>query len=195
MESKDTNQVLNLDSFSYNSINPFINQIMLHITENKTSATASAVGTKEVLNEKTGELEPMKMLFLKKITKITDHQEFCKVYLGSFKHFFHLPNSAVNLLEYIMTNIQYGSDRICLHVATVVDETGFTKSGIYKSIIKLLSANIIAKADKRNCYFINPSVLFKGERITLINEFVNASGIEFEKTTKKIKNGTVPKNI
>ena len=47
-----------------------------------------------------------------------------------------------------------------------------SRTGCYRALLQLLEVGIIAKADQEGCYFINPTIAFKGDRITLIKQYI-----------------------
>ncbi len=78
----------------------------------------------------------------------------------------------MKLFEYIMSNICYSHDRICILPGDVKEKLNLSRSGCYRGILQLLEAGVIAKADQEGCYFLNPTVAFKGDRITLIKQWI-----------------------
>lgn len=171
-----------LKSYKYHGENPFIDQVIEHI---HTKKYRKAVGSKvqEVLNEETGVLEQQKVLVLGK-QQTVDSQEFYKVYQGQIKSFFKLSSNTMKLFEYIMQNIPYSKDRICLYQPDVTDKLKMSRTTAYRAILQLLEGGIIARADSDNCYFINPIVAFKGDRITLVTQYIK----EQEKNSRSIDN-------
>lgn len=45
-------------------------------------------------------------------------------------------------------------------------------STVYRSITQLIEKKLLAKADMTGCYYINPQIFFKGDRIILLNEYI-----------------------
>jgi hypothetical protein len=189
MDTKSVDEKLTLNSFNYNSINPFIQEAVVHIKESNSKSKMAGIGNLQVLDEDSGELKNQRILYLKNTKQVEDKQEWYKMYFGSISRFFHLSKSTGLLWEYLIKNISYNNDRVCIDIASVVDETGMTRSCVYKCLVRLLEAQFIAKAEKKNCYFINPGIAFKGERITLIQEYVlKQDKILTDPIKKKIEN-------
>ena len=161
-----------LKDFEYHNMNPYVPAVVEHISE-KTYRKASGLKWEQVLNENTGELERKTHLVLGEQKKV-DSQEFYKVYNGAIKSFYNLSNKSMDLFDYIMTHIKYGNDRICISSDAIKENKGMSKSTCYRCLIQLLNAQIIAKASTEGCYYINPAIAFKGDRITLVKQYINS---------------------
>lgn len=158
------------EGFEYNSSNPFIASIVEHIED---SRHRKVIGHsfQDVVDKPTGNLTKQKILVLGE-QKIVDKQEYSKLYMGEIGRFFGLSKKALLLLDYIMTNIKYGEDKICLYYPDVQDRLKLIRSTMYSCISQMIKAQIIAKASTNGCYYINPAVVFKGERIALVKQFI-----------------------
>lgn len=159
-----------LTDFNYHSQNPFIQEVAQYISNIK---YRKAIGSKyqQVLNEDTGELENQKVLVLGDKTTV-DKQQYYKVFYGSIKSFFGLSSNSMKLFEYIMEQIAHGKDKICLPLGDAMETTKMPRTSMYRATIQLLDVGIIAKADREGCYYINPTVAFKGDRVRLVKEYV-----------------------
>lgn len=162
---------MGLFKYPFNSINPFIPDIADDIVEKKTRKVAG-YKFQDVVNPDTGEVDTQTMLVLG-TRKEVDKAEFAKLFKDSFASFYGLSKSSLILLDYIMDNIRYNNDRICLVVIDVVEQKGMGYSTVYRSIAQLIENKLLAKADRNGCYYINPKVFFKGDRIILFNEYIN----------------------
>jgi len=154
----------------FHSYNPFIEDVVEHITETK-RRKVSGWKWEGILDEMTGAINQRPMLVLGDI-KVLDSASFYKVYIGEIKSFFGLSNSSMELFEYIMKNIKFDSDKICITVDIIKSDKSMAKSTIYRAIDQLLDKKVIAKADMPGCYYINPKIAFKGDRITLVKQYV-----------------------
>ncbi len=164
-----TDTKLTFKDYIYHTENPFLSEVIEHISDKR---YRKAVGHKfqQVLNEGTGELEDQKVFILGE-QKQVDKQEYYKVFYGAIKTFFQLSKGTMSLFEYIMTSITYSHDRICILHGDVKEKIGMSRSVCYRSVLQLLEVGIIAKADREGCYFINPTIAFKGDRIMLVREY------------------------
>lgn len=158
-----------LKEFKFNSTNPFIKDVMVQITETKYRKMAGTA-KQHLVNPETGEVTTQTMLVLGDKKRV-DQAEFTKVYSGSMQKFFGLSKTAWLLFEFIMDYIKYNDDKICLYIPQIIEDFKVSKPAIYRAIKSLLNAEIIARADTFNCYYINPNLVFKGDRITLIQQY------------------------
>lgn len=167
-------------------MNPYISEVIEYISEKK---YRKKIGHKweQVLNEDTGELEKRQNLILGQQKKV-DEQEWYKVYDGAIQRFYGLSKSTTTVFQYIMKNIQYGNDRICIPPSDIITQTGMALSTYYRCIVQLLNVQIIAKAEKDGCYYINPAIAFKGERITIVEQYIRDRKVEDNKF-KRLSDG------
>ncbi len=160
-----------INQYHFNDENPFISEVLEQIITKK---HRKIIGTKfqDVLSEDgSGELVKQKLLVLGDQKKV-DKQQFIKIFVNAISGFFDLSKGSSRLLEYIMDSITYNHDRICLLPSDVKEKIGMSRSACYRAILELLQATIIAKAQREGCYFINPTMIFKGDRITLVNQYL-----------------------
>lgn len=167
-EEKETNhpKPLNFNVLPYNSTNPFINQVVDSI---KTKNSKKTIGTqwREVLDQTTGELKKEQILVLGENKKV-DQAEWYKMYNSSIASFYDLPKSCMKIFDFIMKTINFDEDKVCLHPKKLEQELNLSIVTVYKALSLLIDRKIIAKADTPTCYFINPNIAFKGDRILLI---------------------------
>lgn len=159
-----------IKEFGYNEINPYLPAVVEHISEKK-YRKASGIKWEQVLNEDTGELERRQNLILGQQKKV-DSQEWYKVFNGTIKRFYGLNPATMDVFEYIMENIRYNTDKICIPPADIITNSKMSISTYYRSIVQLLNAQILAKAEKEGCYYINPAIAFKGDRITVVEQYI-----------------------
>jgi hypothetical protein len=158
-----------LKQYPYNTTNPFMSDVVTHITSKK---VRKAVGHtyQDVLNYETGELEKQKILVLGE-SKELDKQLYYKTYYDSIKSFFGLSKAALSIFDYIMRNIKKDNDKICLVVSDILDEVEISSATVYRGLAQLIEANIIAKTTFDACYYINPNIAFKGDRIAVVKQY------------------------
>jgi len=157
---------LGFNVLPYNSTNPFVQQ-MVESVETKTSKKTIGTQWRNVLDETTGELKKEQILVLGENRKV-EKSEWYKMYYSSIASFYDLPKSCMKIFDFIMKNIPYGSDKICLHPKKLENELDISLVTVYKALALLINRKILAKADTPTCYFINPNIAFKGDRLLLI---------------------------
>lgn len=159
--------------FKYNSINPFIGPIIEHVQDSKHRKVIGH-SWQEVLDKPTGTLNKQKILVLGE-QRVVDDEQYCKLYMGQMRSFFGLSKKSLLILEYIMDNIKYGEDRICLYYPDIQQKIAIIRSTMYGCLNQLLKVGIIARASTPGCYYINPAVVFKGDRIAIVQQFIRES--------------------
>lgn len=176
---------MSISDFDYHNVNPFLDGVVQQVAPAKTSKVA---GWKfqDVLNINTGELEQQRMMVLATRREV-DKREFAKIYYGQFKEFYGLSKSSLTLIDYIIKNIRYSNDRICLIVSDIIEQTDLSYTTVYRSLTQLLESKILAKAEKTGCYFINPQIFFKGDTITLINQYIKNDKRQTPIQNKRLK--------
>ena len=179
METMNRNQT---SSEVYHSSNPFITPIVQQIQDSKNRKIVGH-SFQDVVDTGTGNIMKQKILVLGE-QKVVDKQEYSKLYMGQIQRFFGLSKSCLRLLDYIMDNIRYGEDRICLFYPDVKEKLDISKGIMYSSIRKLIEVDIIARANTKGCYYINPAVVFKGDRVALVQQWVvDSTPSEYEMET------------
>lgn len=178
---------MSLKKYPYNVTNPFLNDVVTHIKGKKVQ---KAVGVKyqDVLDHDNGALVKQKMLVLGE-KKELDSQLYYKTYYGAIKSFFGLSKSSMALFDYIMQNIKKNNDRICLTVSDIQLELKISHATVYRCVAQLIEANILAKTTFDTCYYINPTIAFKGDRIALVKQFY------LKKEPTKIPKESVQKSL
>jgi len=136
-------------------------------------------GSHAVVNTDTGELEDS--LNIARI-KWVEPDQFVKVYLAQHNVFFDLGKSAQRCCEYLMTAMgrreSIGNDCIVLYheeFKEYFDSRGQTKGTSPNSynlgMRELADKRLIAKAHRRDHWFINPTIIFNGDRARFTTEF------------------------
>ncbi|MES2382428.1 MAG: replication/maintenance protein RepL [Bacteroidota bacterium] len=161
---------MGLTNYPFHSSNPFLSGIVDDIVVKKTRK-AAGFKFQDVVDQDTGEVNTQTMLVLS-TRKEVDKSEFAKVFRNQFAMFYGLSKSSLDLMDYISDNIRYNNDRICIVIVDVVEQKKMGYSTVYRSITQLIEKKLLAKADMTGCYYINPQIFFKGDRIILLNEYI-----------------------
>lgn len=106
-----------------------------------------------------------------------DQSEFIKIYSSQIKVYFDLSQTAFKLFFVLIGMMQnnIGKDKLYINQTIVYElsqEYGkpITRSVYYRALDELLNKRIIAKAKSRYIYYINPHILFNGDRARFIKE-------------------------
>lgn len=102
-----------------------------------------------------------------------DEEKFTKLYLSQFSAFFDLGKQGLKVFGYIMNELKPNKDEFHFRLDKCQQYTNYkTKMSIYQGLAQLLECEIIARADYDGYYFINPLVIFNGNRITYTRTYV-----------------------
>lgn len=170
---------MKLQDFPINEENPFVEQavqeVSRHIVKRKVNSTAdSEKAILKAVNPYTGE----ELGTTSYVTqKLVDEDKFTKIYLAQFKAFFNLSQTGIRVFGYVMQCMKPSKDSIAFSLADCMEYTGYkAKSSIYKGMAELLNSEIIARSKDDWRYFINPLIVFNGNRVAFVNEYIKANG-------------------
>ena len=126
------------------------------------------VVTKKVINQlldpKTGEVFEVLQAGEE---KVIDSLPFVKVYYDMIS--FMVKCSCVSTIKlslYIMNDLEYKDSYVYLRCTEVCKDLGWnSRATFYKALKGLIEANVIAKSEIANLYYVNPNMVFNGSRI------------------------------
>lgn len=102
-----------------------------------------------------------------------DEEKFAKVYLSQFSAFYDLPKSSIKVFGFILNELKPNSDYFYFHIDDAMKATGYKgKNTIITALASLVKNGIIARSNKHYKFFINPLVVFNGNRITFAKSYV-----------------------
>lgn len=104
--------------------------------------------------------------------KKVDADEFTKIYHRKIKSMLDLSNKAIKLIIYIASKLEKNGLQIDFDIDDCISTCDFSRATIYRLLAELLKYNVIARSSKRNyVYFINPVVMFNGQRLKVFEEY------------------------
>ena len=102
-----------------------------------------------------------------------DPDMFAKLYISQLGALWDLKKPALKILSYLLTILPPNKDKILFDAKECLEYCGWTSHrSIYPGLIGLLNANIIARTEKSYFYYINPSIVFNGSRVTFVTTYV-----------------------
>jgi hypothetical protein len=102
-----------------------------------------------------------------------DEAQFAKVYISQFAAFWELTKPAIRVFGYILTALKPKSDSFFFNLQLCKEHTGYnTNKSIFEGITALIDCNIIARSSNHNIYFINPLVVFNGDRVSFAKTYI-----------------------
>lgn len=180
MTSETSNNVTTkkLSEFTKNNENPFLENALEVINRNivqKTKMTKNA-GESAILkavDDKTGEILGH-TAFIRQIE--VDEDQFAKFYLNGFKAFFDLKPASIKVFGFILKQLKPNKDTFDFSLEDCIGDTEYTKQTIYRGLTELLNNEIIARGRFEYQYFINPMIVFNGNRVTFAKTYVRKKG-------------------
>lgn len=99
-------------------------------------------------------------------------RECPKIYRQYIDIFKRISIRGFSVFSYILEKIRPERDRFYFLIGECMQYTGYkSKKTIYAGLTELLCAGIIARGYVDTVYFINPLILFKGNRSMYLNEY------------------------
>ena len=175
MAKKD---ITKLSDFPLNRENPFLKQAVQEVDKHvvhkwKNTAGSDKKAVLTVVNPDSGEIMGQ-TTFMRQIE--VDEDQFAKLYLTQFQAFFDLTTAGIRVFGYIMTCMRPRNDMVFFDLEDCKAYTKYnSKVSIYKGLAELVSGGIIARGRSDNLYFINPLIIWNGDRVRFVNEYVKKS--------------------
>lgn len=171
---KVLNKMVKLSDMPVYEDNPFNEALITKLNSTgKTKFTQfMAVGNKEIIDKATGEVMDSTGHMVMGRQKVVDSDEFTKVYFKELKNSLNASKGDMQVLIYLSNNLEYNQNFVLFDIDDCIKQTMLSDTTIYRSLANLCDAGIIARSDKFYKYFINPVMMFKGDRITLVDEYI-----------------------
>lgn len=135
-------------------------------------------GKQAVIHRDTGEVQEDQLAVAR--IKWVEAEQFVKVYTANMAVFFDLSKPAQRVCEFmvdVMSKRQFmGQDQIPLYIDDYINfcqETnrkGANKQSFNIGMRELATKALVAKSSRRDNWFINPAVIFNGDRARFITE-------------------------
>ena len=168
MENK---KAVKLTDFQKNEENPFMKQAIEGIENHVVKKYKSNSG---------GDKRAVVALFIRQIE--VDEEQFTKLYLSNFAAFFDLSQAAIRVFGYFMTCMKPKNDLIIFNRKKCLEYTKYkTDKAVYKGLAELVKAEIIARGPADNLWFINPLIVFNGDRVTFAKTYVRKKTLAAQK--------------
>ncbi|ENL6781643.1 hypothetical protein AB5Q74_003538 [Salmonella enterica] len=156
-------------------LNPFCFETELKIETRKRNLTVSR-GTELIERKNTSKTYFANIVH----TQEVDKEEFIKLYTSQIKAYFDLTKTAYKVFFIFLRIYQdaigkdhfYLSCKKAMSLAEKIDHFALSESIFYRGIKELIEKRIIAKTNEKNWYFINPAIVFNGDRARFVSEIV-----------------------
>lgn len=102
-----------------------------------------------------------------------DEERFAKVYLNQFASFWDLPSTAIRVFGYVINILKPKQDSFTFDLEDCIAYTKYkTKKSVFEGLSALIECGIIARGNRHYKYFINPLVVFNGDRVAFTRMYV-----------------------
>jgi hypothetical protein len=102
-----------------------------------------------------------------------DEERFAKIYLSQFAAFWELSKPAIRVFGFILTMLKPKHDSFILRMDACLQYTGYKSTKeIFTGLSALMEAGIIARSNYDFEYFINPLIVFNGDRVTFAKTYI-----------------------
>jgi len=159
------------------AMNPFRSEVVKNTVSGTRAiyASPSSENTFAMVSRTTGE-DLGNIAFGKRVT--VDKTHFLKVYANGIKMFLNLKKPGIKVFmivfDKLMENKNYQADSVDLVYSMLDDiiKQDIGRSTFYNGIRELKKANFLAPSFQEGKYWINCDYVFRGERLTLVNEYI-----------------------
>jgi len=102
-----------------------------------------------------------------------EEEKFAKVYLSQFVAFWELSKPAIRVFGYILSVLKPKQDNFYFIMEDCLKYTGYShRNHVLTGLSNLIECSIIARSSNSVRYFINPLVVFNGDRVTFAKTYV-----------------------
>lgn len=182
---------LSLLNFPVNEDNPFLRQTVEEVSNHivKKWTTNGGTSRNAILTAVDSDNKPVGHTTFVRQRKV-DSEKFTKIYTEFFKAFFDLTQAGIRVFGYIMQSMKPSKDTVVFSYSDCMKYTGYkAKGSVYKGIAELLRGGIIARTKEEWLFFINPQIIWNGDRVSFINDYIkvtdNAKHIQNKAKTSK----------
>ena len=108
-----------------------------------------------------------------KIRQKAEHDIFTKIFRDSIPQIMELSRTAQTLMWYIIYSLPHDKGYVVIDNMTVMDFCKFkTRKSVRDGVIELLEKNFLARTTVPKKFWVNPLVMFNGNRIVYANEYI-----------------------
>jgi len=152
---------------------------MVHATKRQ------AIHQMEVVDKTTGEVSDVHTTFLS--VKPVDEDQFVKVFVRELRALWDLSKPAMRVLTYIMACMKANQDEIIFEIEDCMEYTRYkSERSVFSGLGELIENGIIARSTKTYRYFINPMIVFNGDRVTFARTYVKERSNKRKRDTKTL---------
>ena len=107
------------------------------------------------------------------LTQKVDRETFIKVFRESIRYIAQLSRTAQAVLWYIMDNLPQNKGYVVIDNMTVMEFCHFkNRKSVRDGVVELLEKNFLTRTTVPKKFWVNPLIVFNGNRITYANEYI-----------------------
>lgn len=107
------------------------------------------------------------------LTQKVDRETFIKVFKESIKYIAKLSRTAQAVLWYIMDNLPMNKSYVVIDNMTVMEFCKFkNRKSVRDGVVELLEKNFLTRTTVPKKFWVNPLIIFNGNRITYSREYI-----------------------
>ncbi len=181
-----------LTDYAPNKVNPFLDAAVHHIQIGEKRVIMTTKNP-DLIVDTDGNVKGHAVLMRK--TKV-DKAQFTKIFIGGISSFYDLSKSAIKMFGYITTVIKPNADSFFFDLDECKAFTGYNaKNTIFNALAELTGNEIIARGKNPYHYYINPTIFFNGDRLTLLDDFEVDNKLGLDNNEAVIQNFEAQKTI
>lgn len=116
-----------------------------------------------------------------KVVHMVDDTKFVKVFADGISGIYDLGAAGSKVFRFLFDTVQKhpNVDRIYLYFMNAMEEPwAIPKSTFFRGMAELLEKNFIARSSDPNMFYLNPAMIWNGDRFKFVHEYVRAQQIE-----------------
>lgn len=168
-----TEPLTKIRDLEVHSDNPFIEGIG-YSKSRKTEVIYN--GDKALINMRTGEIDEEEQIAIARV-RYVDSDQFVKLYVGYIHVFFDLGGPAQRVARFVLEQVgrrALGKGEVLLsfheYETFYSGQKGVSRPTFMRGLQELAAKNLIAKTPNSNIWWINPAMIFNGDRARFITD-------------------------
>lgn len=153
--------------------NPFLRGSLVAVKGRKKNYTVASGAM--TLTDKTGVVQGTVQ---HTITKVIDDTLFVKVFSDGVAGMYDLGRPGAKVFRFLFDEVQKNpnQDRMYLYFMDALEDPWcIPKTTFFKGMAELLDKGFLAKSANPNMFFLNPSMMWNGDRFRFVQEYQRAS--------------------
>ena len=167
--------------------NPFMESAISEITENTMTKREFIKGNRTIINHvitDNGEIVGHSAFFR---NILVDEEKFVKLFISKFAAFYELNRSSIKIFGYILDKcLLPNRDDFFITYEEIQQYTGYQSLNVIRTGLSgLVENSIIARSTSPYRYFLNPLVVFNGDRVTFAETYIRKRTPKIDRNSKE----------